>query len=102
MVDASKEALSFVTGVKEKDFSKNRMIILSVIKDIEITGEAASRISEQTKLKHSDIPWKDIISMRNRLIHGYFDVDIKLVWNTTMNNLPSLLKSLKKILSASR
>jgi uncharacterized protein with HEPN domain len=102
MVDASKEALSFVTGVKEKDFSKSRMIILSVIKDIEIIGEAASRISEQTKLKHSDIPWKDIISMRNRLIHGYFDVDIKLVWNTTMNNLPSLLKSLKKILSASR
>ncbi|OGV00384.1 MAG: hypothetical protein A3J84_00990 [Ignavibacteria bacterium RIFOXYA2_FULL_37_17] len=78
------------------------MIILSVIKDIEIIGEAASRISEETKLKYSDIPWKDIVGMRNRLIHSYFDVDIKLVWNTTRNNLPLLLKSLKKILSYSK
>ncbi|OGU27782.1 MAG: hypothetical protein A2057_11340 [Ignavibacteria bacterium GWA2_35_9] len=102
IVDAAEEALSFVAGVEEKDFSQNRMIILSVIKDIEIIGEAASRISEETKLKYSDIPWKDIVGMRNRLIHSYFDVDIKLVWNTTRNNLPLLLKSLKKILSYSK
>jgi len=99
IVDASSEALSFVAGVTEKDFLQNRMLILSVIKDIEIIGEAASRISEETKLKYADIPWKDIIGMRNRLIHGYFDVDVKLVWNTTSNNLPQLLKVLKEILT---
>ena len=74
------------------------MIILSVIKDIEIICEAASKISEEIKIRNSDVPWQDIIGMRNRLIHGYFDVDIKLVWNTTKNNLPSLLKTLISIL----
>ena len=99
MIDAGEEALSFTSNVTEENFSKNRMLILSVIKDIEIIGEAAAKISEETKLKYPNIPWKDMIGMRNRLIHGYFDVDIKLVWNTTCNNLPQLLKALKKILT---
>jgi len=86
MIDASNEAFSFIEGITEENFSKNRMIILSVIKDIEIIGEAASRISDEIKIRNSDVPWQDIIGMRNRLIHGYFDVDIKLVWNTTKNN----------------
>ena len=95
MIDASEEALAFISGVTEEAFSKNRMLILSVIKDIEIIGEAASRISKETRMEHQNIPWQDIIAMRNRLIHGYFDVDIKLVWNTLKNNLPALLISLK-------
>jgi uncharacterized protein with HEPN domain len=99
MIDAIEEALSFVSGITEENFSKSRMIILSVIKDIEIIGEAASTISEETKIKNPDIPWKDIIGLRNRLIHGYFDIDIKILWNTTKNNLPLLLKALKDIKS---
>ncbi len=61
MIDASEEALSFVAGMTEKVFSQNRMLILSVVKDIETIGEAASRVSEEIKLKYPDIPWKDII-----------------------------------------
>ncbi len=74
------------------------MIILSIIKEIEIIGEAASRISDETMLTSPEIPWKDIVGMRNRLIHGYFDVDVKLDWNTAKNNLPELIKSLKDLL----
>ncbi|MFA6979353.1 MAG: DUF86 domain-containing protein [Ignavibacteriaceae bacterium] len=99
MIDASEEALSFVRTAKKEEFSQSRQLILSVIKDIEIIGEAASKISEETKLKYSEIPWKDIVGMRNRLIHGYFDVNINLVWNTTKNNLPPLIKSLKEIIT---
>lgn len=98
MVDAAEEALSFVRTATKEDFSQSRLLILSVIKEIEIIGEAASKISEETKLKYSKILWKDIVGMRNRLIHGYFDVDVNLVWNTTKNNLPPLIKSLKEIL----
>ena len=98
MIEGVEEALSFSSDVTENDFFKNRMLILSVIKDIEIIGEAASKISEETRSKFLQIPWKDIIGMRNRLIHGYFDVDIKLVWNTLKYNLPSLLKNLNEIL----
>lgn len=98
MIDAADEVKSFVGDTSEQDFIKNRMLILSVIKEIEIIGEAASRISEVTKLKYPDILWQDIIGMRNRLIHGYFDVNVKLVWNTVKNNLPVLNKSLKEII----
>lgn len=98
IIDAGEEALSFVQNLNYENFSKNRMLILSVIKEIEIIGEAASKITEETKMEYSFIPWKDIIGMRNRLIHGYFDVDIKLVWNTTRNDLPSLIFSFKEIL----
>lgn len=101
MIDAAEEASAFLTGVTEADFSKNRMFILSVIKDIEIIGEAASKVSANTKANYQNIPWSDIIGMRNRLIHGYFDVDVKLVWNTAKNNLPPLLNFLKKILTDS-
>ncbi len=73
------------------------MLILSVIKEIEIIGEASSKITEETKLKYKNVPWKDIVGMRNRLIHGYFDVDIELVWNTVQNNLPQLQSLLKEI-----
>ena len=98
MIDAANEALSFASGVTEKDFSKNRMLLLSIIKDIEIIGEAASKITNDTKIKYQDIPWKDIIGMRNRLIHGYFDIDTKLIWNTTSKNLPNLLRQLQLLL----
>lgn len=73
------------------------MLILSVIKEIEIIGEAASKISEEKKIKHPEVPWKDIIGMRNRLIHGYFEVNTELLWNTVKNNLPQLLSFLQKI-----
>ncbi|MEW6006503.1 MAG: HepT-like ribonuclease domain-containing protein [Stygiobacter sp.] len=98
MIDAAEEALSFVSDKSENEFNRNRMLVLSIIKEIEIIGEAASKISEETKLKFNNIPWQDIVGMCNRLIHGYFDVDIKLVWNTIKNDLPSLLKSLKEII----
>ncbi|MBK7377959.1 MAG: DUF86 domain-containing protein [Ignavibacteriales bacterium] len=99
MIDAAEEALSFVEDVTDKDFSRNRMLILSVIKDIEIIGEAASKISVEIKSHYPEIPWLDIVGMRNRLIHGYFDVNIKLVWNTTQHNLPPLIKSLKELMN---
>ena len=98
MIDAAEEALSFVSDISEREFDKSRMLILSVIKEIEIIGEAASKISEETRIRYSNIPWQDIVGMRNKLIHGYFDVNSKLVWNTIKNDLPLLIISLKEIL----
>ncbi len=98
MIDAAEEALTFIHNIEFKEFSKNRLIILAVIKDIEILGEAASKITDETKNTITQIPWRDIIGMRNRLIYGYFDVNIKLVWNTVKNNLPPLLQILKDYL----
>lgn len=98
MIDAAEEALSFASVSSETEFRENRMIVLSIIKEIEIIGEAASKISEETRSKYKNLPWMDIVGMRNRLIHGYFDIDMKMVWYTVKNDLPSLIKSLKEIL----
>ena len=96
MIDAADEALKFAENKTIDDFRNNRMLVLSIVKDIEIIGEAASKISSPTLERFDKIPWKDIIGMRNRLIHGYFDVDIMVIKQTIDNDLPQLLKQLKR------
>lgn len=76
MLDAAKEAESFVLGKSRTALDTDRMLVLALVKDIEIIGEAASKASEETRLKCPEIPWPDIVNMRNRLIHAYFDVDL--------------------------
>jgi len=98
MLDAAKEACSFISDKSRSDMEKNRMLVLSLVKDIEIIGEAAGKVSEETRNQCKGIPWLDIIDMRNHLIHAYFDVDLDIVWDTIMNDLPSLIPELEKIL----
>jgi len=74
------------------------MLALAIIKDIEIVGEAASRIGENTRSTYPEIPWADIVGMRNRLIHAYFDINLDLVWDTVTANLPPLVDQLSRIL----
>jgi uncharacterized protein with HEPN domain len=74
------------------------MLALSVIKAIEMVGEGASKTSAECRKECSQVPWTDIISMRNRLIHVYFDCDLDIVWDTLSDDLPSLIDTLKKII----
>jgi uncharacterized protein with HEPN domain len=66
------------------------------ILDIEIIGEAASKISKEKQTELSQIPWSQIIAMRNRLIHAYFDVDLDIVWKTVTEDLKPLINELEK------
>jgi uncharacterized protein with HEPN domain len=102
MLDAAEEALSFVRGKTRADLQSNRMLVLSLVKEIEVVGEAASRVSEEFRADHPQIPWQEIIGMRNRLIHAYFDVDLDVLWSTVTKNLPKLSAELETILSALR
>jgi uncharacterized protein with HEPN domain len=70
---------------------------LALTRLVEIIGEAANRVSEKTRQKNPQIPWPQIIGMRNRLIHGYDVVDLDLLWDTITNDLPPLVKSLQGI-----
>lgn len=74
------------------------MLTLSLVKCIEIVGEAASRVSEQCQRENPGIPWEDIIGMRNRLFHAYFDINLNNLWNTVKNVLPPLSAELKTLL----
>jgi len=99
MIDAAGEALSFARGKSREDFHKDRMLLLSLIKEIEIIGEASSKITDEFRQKHPEVPWAHIVAMRNRLIHAYFDIDADRVWDTINSDLPSLLNQLKKIVA---
>lgn len=97
IIFAAEEAIDMPGNKSLDEFENNRMLVLSLIKEIEIIGEAAAKISKQTKAKYSHIPWEDIVGMRNYLIHVYFDVDYKMIWDTVKYDLPTLLEEVKKI-----
>ena len=98
MFDAAKEALEFIRGKGRSDLDKDRMLVLALIKDLEIIGEAANKISAEVRNQNSAIRWQDIIGMRNRLIHGYFDINLDIVWSTVTKELPSLKSELETLL----
>lgn len=99
MIDAAQEAVGYVDGLPREAFDTQRLLQHSVIRCIEIIGEAASRISPEVRSAYSNIPWQDIIGMRNRLIHAYFDLDMGLVWQTANQELPMIIPLLEKILA---
>ncbi len=75
------------------------MLALSLVKTIEIMGEAASKVSEDLRRDEPDIPWREIVAIRNRLIHGYFDINHDIVWQTVTKELPPLIAKLESILT---
>ena len=98
MLDYSLEAVELLGKSSRKDLSNNRMMQLALTRLMEIIGEAANRLSSATKEKIKDIPWNQIIGMRNRLIHGYDIIDYDLLWYTVNSDLPQLIRSLQKII----
>ena len=74
----------------------DRQLVLALVKDIEIVGEAATRVSEPTRTVLRQIPWGRIVGMRNRLVHAYFDINLDVVWNTVRDDLPGLIDQLEK------
>ena len=79
MLDAAREAVTFTANLARSDLDGNRVLVLAVVKTIEIIGEAASRVTVEGRAEAPGLPWQQIIAMRNRLIHGYFDVDLDIV-----------------------
>lgn len=100
MLDHTQEALSMIRGKQRQDLRHDRMLELALVRLIEIVGEAASRISFEGQTKYSSIPWPQIIGMRNRLIHGYDQVDLDVLWDTIEFDLPPPITELQKILAS--
>jgi uncharacterized protein with HEPN domain len=75
------------------------MLTFALIRAIEIIGEAAARLPETVRDAHPEIPWAPIIGMRNRLVHGYYDVDLDVLWATVSTNLGPLIAALDAMLS---
>jgi len=99
MLLAAREAQEIARGATLSDFRQNRTLQLAIVKAVEIVGEAASRISAETRELNPDIPWADIVGMRNRLVHGYFDVNLVRVWETVEQDIPRLIVQLEGLVS---
>ena len=97
ILDSAKIALDYVVGKSWDKFYEDTQCQDAVIRRIEIIGEAARRVSSETREKYPEIEWREMTSMRNLVIHEYDVVDIKLVWDTVQNKIPSLVETLSKI-----
>ena len=102
MHDAAREALSFVRERTRGDLDDDRQLVLALVKEIEIVGEAAARITEPTRRSLPEMPWDRIVGMRNRLVHGYFDINLDIVWKTVQEDLPALIAVLEKAIPPGR
>ncbi|MHA1310583.1 MAG: HepT-like ribonuclease domain-containing protein [Candidatus Helarchaeota archaeon] len=98
VLDAISLIEDYLKGKNFQEFRSNHMLQDAVIREIEIIGEATKNYSADFINKYSDIPWKQIAGMRDKLIHGYFGVDLDAVWDTATKDIPSLKERLLKIL----
>jgi uncharacterized protein with HEPN domain len=98
MLDASREAVGFAKGRSRSDLDGDRLLTLGLLKCVEIVGEAAVHVTEGTREKFTNVSWLDIVGMRNRLVHVYFDIDLDLVWDTVTRDLPPMIKVLEEVL----
>lgn len=102
MLDAAREATAFARGRTRGDLDNDRQLVLALVKDIEIVGEAATQVTESTRQGLPEIPWERIVGMRNRLVHAYFDINLDIVWETVQGDLPELISLLELAIPSGR
>jgi len=102
------DILSAITAIKEftkdmtfADFQNDRKTVDAVIRNLEIIGEAANNIPQELKNNYPTIPWRDMISMRNKIMHEYFGVDTEIMWKTIQDDLPPLKTKIEALSSSS-
>jgi uncharacterized protein with HEPN domain len=100
MLDAAREAAQMAQGKTRADLDTDRPLNLSLVRLLEIVGEAASRVPVSERAQYSGIPWVQIVGLRNRLIHGYDNVDFDILWEIVTQDLPPLIAELERILSS--
>jgi len=97
MLDAAREAVAFVEGRSRPDLDTDRKLSLSLVRLLEIIGQAARGISPEFREAHPDFAWKKMVGMRDRLIHAYFDINLDVVWETVKDDLSALIEKLEGI-----
>ena len=100
MLDASAKAISLLEGRARTVLDEDEVLALALVRLLEIIGEAASQVSGATRAAFPEVPWRQIVGMRNILIHGYADLNLDFVWQTIQTDLPPLHQLLLKALSA--
>lgn len=98
MLDASLKAMAFIEGKNESDLDDDDLLVFTLVKAVEIVGEAAGKVSKKYQANHPEIHWSAMISMHNRLVHAYFDINKKILWQILQKDLPELIVVLELLL----
>ena len=98
ILEHAREAIEMANSRSRADLDSDRMLELSLTRLVEIVGEAATRTTEEIREAHAAIPWREIVAMRNRLIHGYDSIDKDILWEVVTNDLPPLAAGIEQIL----
>ena len=98
ILDAIEKVERYLNGIGPAEFVANDEKVDAVVRNIEIIGEAATTLSRELKSGHAEVEWRFAAAMRNRLIHGYFEVDPQIVWSTVKNDIPKFKVDIVKII----
>lgn len=99
IVESCDKIFLYTQNLSLEEFKNNSMVVDAVIRNFEIIGEAANQLTEAFKNSHSEIEWYRLSGMRNRIIHGYFGVDLEIVWSTIENDLEILKNKITGLIS---
>ena len=100
ILESMEEIENHIRGISEEEFSRDIKTQDAVVRRIEIIGEAVKNISTSFKKRHSEIEWREVAGMRDKLIHHYFGIKMNIVWETSKKDLPKLKNQISKILGS--
>lgn len=97
MLVAARKAVAFAAELTYPEFARSDLHQNAILKTVEIVGEAAACISDDSRSAHPEIPWHQIVGLRNRIVHAYFEVDLRVVWQVVQKDLPVLISQLEPL-----
>lgn len=97
MLETARKAVGKVSGLTPARFLEDENLHLACVHLVQVIGEAASRVSAETRTRHQAVPWRQVIGMRHRVVHDYLAVDLEIVWTVVTGDLPGLIAALEQI-----
>jgi len=98
IVEAMQRTLEYTQGLSFDGFMEQRMAQDAVLRNLQVIGEAAKKLSGDLCARHANVPWRDMAGLRDRIVHDYFGIDHEVVWDVMQNDLPALLPLIAAIL----
>jgi len=100
VVDALSSAIRFTKGRRREELDSDEMLAFALVHALQIVGEAAGKVSAETRARRPEVPWTTLIGMRHRLVHAYFDVNLDILWTTAVEAAPALPAQIAPLLES--